>query len=567
VIIEQNAADVAKYCSDVLDGKITAGDIVRAAVLRYLEDSQREGDDDFPYYHDADKASAVIDFFPNVLRHSIGDAAGTPFHLNDWQKFIIWNLFGWLRVEDETRRFRRAFISVARKNGKSTFAAGISIFMACLDFNPATRTPEEVSNVFLSATKKDQADVIYGEIKRMMDQSPLLSSRGKERYSNIEFSHNQGTISKLGSDKPFHGLNPHMVCMDELHNWGKTHKDFYDSMLSGSGNRLQPLILSITTAGDDRSYIWMDEWKYANRVARREVKDEAFFGISYEIDKDDDPLEPKNWPKANPNLGVSVNQDYLEQQTREARESPMKLNFFTRFYGNRLVSAAEVVFDVLKWDKCEGELSDWSEADAIGAGVDLGARDDLAAFGFCARLPTGETNDNGDPIWRYEFLTKSYIAEDTSRDLTKPPFVRWVHEGLIQVEKYPIDALQDDLIEHCRRWRVESVAYDQYNAQPFAEALERKGIRTFTMAQTTGHFNEPIQDLHGILADGRCTHDGNPMLRWCITNAVGVMDRSERVMLAKRDSADKIDPLVAMLMALKVATKAKSKPKGSLCSF
>jgi phage terminase large subunit-like protein len=565
MIADANATEIAAYCDGIQSGEILSGALVRAAVQRYLDDKEREGDLDFPYYHDADKAGAVIDFFPNVLRHSIGDVAGHPFHLEPWQKFIIWNLFGWHKADDQTRRFRRAFISVARKNGKSTFTAGIAIFMAALDVNPTTRTPEEVSQVFLSATKVDQADIIYAECRRMLEQSPAMQARSNEKLGALHFPLNQGRIKKLGSDKSFHGLNPHLVAMDELHNWNHVHKDFYESMLSGSGNRLQPLILSITTAGDDKSYIWLDEWKYAARVARQEIEDNAFFGISYELDKEDDPLDPSKWIKANPNLNISVKPEFLEQSAREARESPLKLNSFTRFHGNRLVRSVDVVFDVLKWDKCEGKLSDWKTADAVACGIDLGAKNDLAAFGFCARFPVDTSK--ADPVWRYEFFTQSYIAEDTNRDLSKPPFLGFVDKGLIKVEKYPITVLKQDLIEYCRKWRVEAVAFDQYNAQPFAEDLERKGIRTFAMAQTTGHFNEPINDLHKILADGRCTHDGNPLLRWCVNNAVGVTDRNDRTMLAKRESAEKIDPLVAMLMALKVCAKAQSRPQGTLVSF
>jgi phage terminase large subunit-like protein len=451
---------------------------------------------------------------------------------------------------------------VARKNGKSTVAAGIAIFMAALDVNPVTKSPEEVADVFLSATKADQADIIYSECRRMLQQSPAMSKRSEEKGAALKFHLNNGRIKKLGSDRPFHGLNPHLVCLDELHNWTHVHKGFYESMLSGSGNRVQPLILSVTTAGDDKSYIWLDEWKYAARVARQEIQDDAFFGLSYELDKSDDPLDPKAWIKSNPNLNVSVKPEFLEQSAREAKESPLKLNAFTRFHGNRLVRSVDVVFDVLKWDNCEGKLSDWKQADAIACGIDLGAKNDLAAFGFAARFPTEASG-----VWRYEFFTQSYIAEDTSRDLNQPPFLGFIQKGLLKVEKYPISVLKEDLVEYCKKWRVDSVAFDQYNAQPFAEDLERKGIRTFAMAQTTGHFNEPINDLHKILADGRCTHDGNPLLRWCITNAVGVTDRNDRTMLAKRESAEKIDPLVSMLMALKVCTKANSRPEGSLVIF
>lgn len=567
MICGENETKVTNYCRDVISGEIAAGSFVLAAVKRYLRDLDRQGTPGFPYHFNRNRANVACDFFPSVLRHSIGDAANLPFVLEPWQLFGIWNIFGWIRDDDETRRFRRVFWSMGRKNGKSTLCAGLALYMAALDLNPVTKTPESVAEVLLSATKRDQAAVIYGEVSRMREKSQHLESRSVEKHKQVTFNHNGGSIRTVSSYKEFNGLNPHLVVMDELHAWTHVHKEFYDTMLTGSGFRSQPLIISVTTAGDDKSHLWKDEHKYARGCATGRINDDSFFALSYEIDEDDDPLDPKNWAKANPNIGISLKPNYLEEQARYAKESNLNTNRFTRYHCNRLVSSTESAFNLKDWDACAGELSDWTEADAIGAGVDLGSRDDLAAIAFVARFPTGQFDDDDKTVWRYEVRTFAYIADDTVRDLSKPPFAQWVHEDLIRRRKYPISELKSELIEQCRNLRVASVAYDPYNAQPMAESIEQQGIEIASMTQNASHFNEPIQELRSVLSDGRFRHNGNEMLRWCVSNAIAISDRQDRWMLAKRDSADKIDPVVAMLMALKRCSMAPSKPKGPLACF
>src|SRR5690606_2241810 len=165
-------------------------------------------------------AAASVDFFPLMLRHSIGDFAGLPFELEPWQAFAVWCIFGWKRDDDNARRFRKVYWSMARKNGKSSVAAGFAILLAMMDINPNTSKPESVAEVILSATKKEQVEkVIYAEIDRMRMQSPEIKGLSSRENKQITFRHNQGSIRCVGSDKPYDGLNPHAVIKDELHAW------------------------------------------------------------------------------------------------------------------------------------------------------------------------------------------------------------------------------------------------------------------------------------------------------------------------------------------------------------
>ncbi len=556
---------VLGYIDDVLSGEIVVCKLTRLAVERHVRDLEQQRTPEFPYYFNERHAEVACDFFPLMLRHSIGDFAGMPFELEPWQAFGIWVLFGWKREVDDSRRFRKFYDSEARKNGKSTKAAGIALLMAMLDVNPSTGSVEEVAEVILSATKKEQVEkVIYAEIERIRLRSPSIEKCSSRINKQITFKHNQGSIRCVGSDKPYDGLNPLCVLMDELHAWREHHRKFYDTMQTGSGNRSQPLIGTVTTAGDDTSHLWLEEYNYASGVLDGTIKDESFFALVYEIDKEDDPLDESTWIKANPNLGVSVKIDYLRDQAKQAAASKLALNRFTRYHCNRLVTSTEKAFDLEQWDACEGELSDWHEADALGGGVDLGGRDDLAAWGLVARFPMDGEDSEGRPIYRYEIKTKSYIVADTERDLAKQPFANWVHGGHLVKTTRAIADLRDDLIEECSEYGVHAVAFDPYNAQQFGDDLTEEGITAAAMAQNTGKQNEPIRDLLRAIKDGRVTHDGNPLLRWAIGNAVIARDRKDQWMFDKKTSGEKIDPVVAMTMAFRMACVAPARSTGSL---
>jgi len=562
VITSSIRGKVHDYIDGVLDGSLVVSCRVRDAVQRHVDDLEKQSQSDFPYHFDSRHAEMVCQFFPLLLRHSIGEFARQPFELSPFQLFCTWVMFGWKRDGDGSRRFRKIYISLARKNGKSSWVSGLCHFLAAGDVDPATGKPEAVGQILLTATKKEQADVVYSEIERMRLQSPALLKMSNVKYETITYKHNSSYIRKVGSDKPFDGLNPHAVITDELHAWQERHRPFYDTMVTGSGSRTQPLHLIITTAGDDSSHLWLAEYNYACSVMQGTIKDETLFAFICELDETDDPGDESKWVKANPNLGVSVKLDYLRQRWAEDQHTALGVNRFTRYHGNRLVSSSAKAFDLNLWDAGERVLSDWHTADAIGAGVDLGSRDDLAAIGLCARFVVDYQADN--PIYRYEVKTLAFIADDCKRDLAQMPFASWLYCGLISKSKYPIADLQAKLIELCQDLGVQTVAYDPYNGQQLGEELSKEGLVAARMAQNQTNFNEPIRDFQQAIVDGRLSHDGNALLRWCVSNAVVSADRSDRWMFDKRSSSEKIDPLVAVLMAFRVASLADTKATGSL---
>jgi phage terminase large subunit-like protein len=556
---------VDKYVKDVLSGRIVSCVSHRAAVKRYVDDLERQNSPEFPYYFSLDVASAHCDFFPEVLKHSIGKSSGLPFNLEPWQLFGIWNIFGWKRCEDRTRRFRRVFWTMARKNGKSTLGSGIAIDGGMADVNPFTGRPEDVAEIVLCATKKEQAQkVMYAEIERMRSQSDHVKALSTPINKQITFSHNKGYIHCIGSDKPFDGLNPHMVLMDEKHAWREHHRKFYDTMMTGSGNRSQPLIIDFTTAGDDTSQLWQEDYDYATGVVRGEFVDESYFSYIFELDENDDALDESLWPKANPNIGVSIGLESLREAAAKAKTSPVELNRFTRYHCNRKVSAYERFILPADWDDMADTLSSWRHADAITAGIDLGGRDDLASFGVIARFPVDE-DEEGKTIWRYEGFTKSFIVDETKRDLKKQPWAGWIATGELTVVRYVVASLRDEFLRVAEEIGIRAVAYDPYNAAQLGDELSQAGLDVIKMPQNCFQFHEPMQELTAAIRENRFTPEKTDnILRWCALNMMTTSNAQGKMMPDKRNSSEKIDAAVALLMGIRLAMLAPSRPTGSL---
>jgi len=445
----------------------------------------------------------------------------------------------------------------------STIAAGLCLFLGAGDIDPKTGKPEAVGQILLTGPKKEQAAIVYGECERMRMQAKALMKISHVKNETITFNHNKTYIKKISSDKPCSGLNPTLVVMDELHEWGEYTRDFYDTMVTGSSARSQPLQLVITTAGADDSYLWLENYNYACEVLKGNFTDESTYAIIYEFDEQDDPSDESVWMKSNPNLGVSVNKDYLHQRWNEDQHSAVGKSRFIRYHGNRVVASTEKAFDIAKFDKCVGPLSDWSKAEAFGAGVDLGSRDDLAAYAVCARFPVDVTKE-GKTVYRYEIKCRTYIASDSKRDLAAMPFAGWIYSGELSKCQYPLSELEQDLDAEMMTHGIDTLAYDPYNGQVTGENLAAKGITAARMAQNPSNFNEPIRDFLVLMDEGRLLFDDSKMLRWCFNNAVIARDRQDRWMFDKRESKDKIDPVVASVMAYRIASLQPAKVTGSL---
>lgn len=531
---------------------------------------ENAGEDWFQYTFNVELADYYCNLFPAIFRHSKGEFAGQPFTLQPWQQFIVWQLFGWQR-KDGTRRFRRLFKTVARKNGKSTFAAALVLILTFLDGEAGAET-------YIGATKLDQAKIIHDEAERMVRKSPSLMNQATILKNNIAF-HSQNSFARpLGSDKPYDGLNPHGVIFDEMHAWKEHHRGYYDTLTTGSAARRQPLQVTISTKGDDNSLIFNEDLQYAYNVLNEIVTDDSLLVAIFEMDDGDELLDSDNWIKANPNLGVSVSMEYLEGQANEAKHKPTALKRFERYHGNRTVTSVDSPINIELWDSLAGPISDPRDADRIGMGVDLGGRDDLAAYGVTLAFEHGRVkpklDDDGacprcrrrykDEIecqscesisWRYEGWSRAFIAEDTHRDLNAEPFASWIHEGKLKVCQYVMTELREALIEDAQALGCRFICYDPYQAQSLAEELEREGMKPVKMPQNHANFTETCEEFLSAMSEGRFRPDyRDEVLRWAATNMSLRHNANGMVMPDKPKSKEKIDPMVALLMSQKAST-------------
>lgn len=545
------------YLSGVQAGTIAVGSHVRAAVERHLHDLTRQHTEGFEFTFDRDLADFAITGFPILFVHTIGKHAGEPFVLAPWQAFIIGSTFGWIDTK-RLRRFRRAYVTLGRKNGKSTLAAGIAILLAAFD-------GEQQSQVYIGATKADQAKIVFNEADRMVKKSPRLSRMADPRVAQINFPATNSYIRPLGSDRAFDGLNPHCIVLDELHAWKEQNRPFYDTITTGSAARSQPLRFTITTAGDNKSTLWKEENAYSIEVVHRRIAEETYFVFNAAVDKDDDPLDETVWPKSMPNLGVSVGIDYIREQAREAQVSPQARNRFIRYFANREVSSNEQAIDPELWDACAvSKLSNWKSASAVCAAVDAGGINDLMCYAIVARFPDGIDTD-GKPRWRYEAMTRAYIDVDSQRNLNESPWLDWVQTGKLRVCGDLYSTVREDLTRDMRQFKAKQIGFDPWNMQQMGEELQRSGFEAVRIPQQRYTMHEPTSLLLNLIRQKKITHDGtNSLLRWALGNLVLDVDSDDRWKPSKAKSGDKIDPVVALIMALRQCALAPAKARGNL---
>lgn len=544
---------VDKYIKDVLSGKRVAGKYEIAAVKRHLADLKNARKRGFRF--DAKLASAACDFFP-LLKHTDGEWAGKPFELKPFQRFIVWCLFGWVRISDGMRRFRQALIELARGQGKSPFAAAILILIWAFDC-----PIEQRAQGFTAATKKDQAKIVFDQAKLYVEQSPELRSIIKVFKTNLSVPYTNSTLRILGQDsKNVDGLIPHVVILDELHAWQERHRDLWGKIVTAMGKRRQPLMLVITTAGDDESEIWSEIYDLCTQIVDLESPVEAddWFVFICEIDDDDDPFEERNWHKANPMLAEGVVKiDHLRNLAQLARIDPVRKHEFLRYHLNKRVTADTKLFPQELWAGGAGELPDLAGLPCHG-GFDWGWKDDLAALALVFPLETiavgGSESEAPDFKRTYATKVRAWIPEDTPRDLTAEPWASWIRDGhLIVTRGNSTDtaAIYSYVREVSDKYGIKTIAMDPNNCREFGSRVQPEfGIEPFWFGQNHGKYNEPTRELMAALNEGRFNHGNNPLLAWCANNVLGSVDSREYVKPEKKRSKDKIDPMCAVIMGL-----------------
>jgi phage terminase large subunit-like protein len=562
--------EVQDYIDGVLDGSIVAGRLVRLAVMRHvwdLETAEERG-----FYFDSEAAQLAIDFFPTVLRHSTGKWAGQPFELSPWQQFVVACIFGWRRIDSGLRRFRSVFLELARKNGKTALAAGLALMLMVLD------QPAEVrAEIYCAATKEDQANLLHSEATRMVKASPSLRKQLKVHRKNLSMPSDDSFFRPIGSDSDTtDGFNPHGVFMDELHAWKEHHRGLHEKLTTGGASREQPLDVTITTAGDDNSILWIEQHDYCVRVLESVLTEQVFddekFAFIAAIDlgnwidpqtgeqmPGDDPFDPECWPKSNPGYGVSVKPEYLESQARVAQNDATKKTSFLRYHCNVRVSASVKAIDDKLWANGKRELSDWHGQIGFG-GIDLARSNDFAAITLVFPFYEMVTDGNGRQtreIEHIEVRSWAWTVKDRSEALNIPAFDRWIRSEQITVHEgnqIGFWDIRNKVVELSQEYNIKAWLFDPAFAKETAQILqEDHGLPMFLFSQFPKNYNEPTRKLLNLVSAGKVWHDGDEVLSWQAGNLVIKPDSREMWMPDKSSSKNKIDGMIALIMGLSAA--------------
>ncbi len=542
MVATQVKCPVAEYARAVLDGSIVAGRLVRLACerhLRDLDDGQERG-----IYWDQDAADRAIKFF-SFLKHSKGEWAGQPFELEPWQKFIVGSLFGWMR-EDGTRRFRTAYDELGRKNGKSTLVAGIGLYLAFFDNEPG-------AEVYAAATKRDQAKIVWSEAKSMVEKSPALTKRIKSFALNLHMLSSASKFEPLGADSNnLDGLNTHGAIIDELH----AHKtrNVWDVLRTSTGSRRQPVMFIITTAGFDRHSICWQQHDYCIKVLEGVIEDDSYFAYIATIDDGDDWKDPGVWAKANPNLGVSVKLSTLEEECNEATYMPAQQNAFRRLRLCQWTEQSDRWIDIDLWDAGKDSFDIESlKGRTCYAGLDLARVHDLSALALLFPPRQGE-DERWKVLMRY-WCPENNIRQRAQRD--RVPYDVWADQGFIKpTEGDATDYrwIESAIVELHSQYDIREIAYDRMFAGELVASLMEEGVTMVPFGQGFLSMAMPTAELERLLLAEQIQHAGHPILRWNAANVAVRQDPAGNLKPDKEKSTERIDGIVALIMALGRAT-------------
>jgi len=542
------------YISDICAKKITVCKWVELAVKRHVSDLKKVGKKDFPYHFDKEAAQRAIDFI-QLLEHTKGEFANKTINkdikikLEPWQQFIIWSIEGW-RNKDGYRRFTRAYIEVARKNGKSTFASALANFHFFAD-QPREIAPE----IYFAATKQQQAAITWEEAERQIQRNEALRgiTQTYKSRKHIVVPKTAALMRPLGRDsKTEDGLNPSFAVIDEYH----AHPDagLIDVIESGMGARKQPFTFIITTSGTNYSGPCFEEHEHAKKMLEGSIPMvETFFVIIFTLDEKDDWKDPKTWIKANPNLGISVDVNRLAEQIELAASSTVKI---TNIKTKRLNIWCKSImgwigFDA--WQKC-GKIK-YTEEELKGricyGGMDLSSTQDISAL--CLSFPPITAGEPYKHIYRF-YIPEELIQE--KEDIDKVPYRQWVDQGLIIATPGNVidyNFIQADIEEFATLYEIKEFAFDPWHAQEIVNNLTDGGMNMIPIQQGYRMISPLCKTFEKLVLAAEMAHGENPIMYWMISCVELKSDRQNNIMPMKprRNTYGKrIDGVVANVMAL-----------------
>jgi phage terminase large subunit-like protein len=542
-----------QYALEVVEGRRVVGHSEYLACKRHLDDLDRQGSDEFPWVFDKDRADRVYEFI-SYCHHVEGDLAGQPILLVAFQKFDVGVMFGWVHRDSGERRFKKAYIQMARKNAKTTLLATVVLYLMVGDGEISPR-------VFCAAVDRGQARLMYDGAKSMAENSPDIAKRLIVRDYKITHVKRGGVLAPLSKEtRNKDGLHPSGAIVDEYAQ--HTTSEIYDLLSSAKGgHRKQPFMAIITTAGMDLESPCHHEYEYCRLILEDPSLNERYFVMIRELDPEDDEHNPAVWIKSNPlRVLLPRSLEELQEQHDEAfgSKDPAKIRTFRIKNLNIWQHGNEDTFmsDLMdhQWDALgvsKKKFGEMTKGMLCLVGVDLSKKIDLTAVGFVFVLDAERV-----AVCAHGFIPEEAIKRHQKTD--KIPYSEWVRKKWITATEGDVTDYGRirEHIEKCKTeygWQVHQLCYDPYQATHFATELADGGYVTVEIRQTMANLSEPTKLFRDLVAAGKLVHDGSPLLKWSVGNARQIVDSKENIMLSKRKAGDtrRIDLLAAIIDAMR----------------
>jgi len=494
---------------------------------------------------DGSRAARALKFI-NLLCHTKGEWAGQPFNLREWQRKPIEQLFGTLN-EDGSRQYRTCYWEIPRKNGKSETAAAIALYMLFAD-------GEVGGEIYSCAADREQASLVFNVAAQMIRYSPELSAMSKivDSQKRIVVP-GTGSFYRAISAEAYtkHGFNAHGVIFDELHT--QPNRELWDTMSTAGGTRRQPLLFAITTAGYDRNSICWEIHEYADKVKRGIVQDPTFLPVIYAAPVEADWRDEKVWHECNPALGDFRRLEELRMHFRKASEVPAYENTFRRLFLNQWTRQETRYYPMDKWDACDGPVV---EGELIGrkcwSGLDLASTTDIAAL-----VHVFPPQDEGG-YW--QVLPRFWVPQENMVVRSRRDHVDydlWCQAGLIEATPGNVidyRAIFHRIDEDAQMFDIQEVAFDRWGATQISQELAERGMTMVPFGQGFKSMSPPTVESLKLVLSGKLAHGGNPVLRWMADNFIAQENAAGWFKPDKGKSTERIDGIVAMIMAIGRAT-------------
>ena len=528
-----------EYAEQVVAGDIPACGYVRKQCQNALDRRQAVADGTTKYTYDPQRAVKPALFSKMMCKHLKGPLAGEAIELDAWQLFMVTQIYGWFR-EDGYRVVRTVYFEVPRKNGKSTICSVLGLYHLFAD-------KEASAEVYSAAKTRDQARIVFGDAQAMVRGSKALMDQLGVHRSNIHHLSSNSKFEPLASDAgSLEGRNPSFSIVDEVH----THPnpEVWDVLAVASGARAQPLQFGITTAGTNREGIAYQLRDYLIKVITGQVEDDSFWGQIYTVDDGDDWTQPSSWAKANPGYGKSVQPDDMERLAKQAGESPSaRVNYLTKRL-NVWQNASEAWLNMNDWDACGVDtrppITDW-KGQPCYIGLDLASVSDFACVSVL--FP------KGGKVYQY---VQSFLPEDTVYNKGGSMgrlYQQWAEEGRIILTEGNVNDLRyikEHILKLCETYNVKEIAFDPWGANELSADLIDRGLPMVKVGQGMGSMSAPSKSYEKLVKSGDLVHGDDPVINWMAGNCEAFYDVNENVKVRKSIEANKIDGIIASIMAL-----------------